>query len=638
MLSTPFTLGRAAGMAIVIAATAMLAAAPADAGPKKHVGPNKPFELQILHINDHHSHLQPDSGVDLTLDGQTTRVVLGGFPSIVAKMTELAKGKESYTLRLHAGDALTGTLYYTLFLGEADAKLMNTACFDALELGNHEFDGGDAELADFLDFLNDPDDNCPKTAVLAANVIPEVSTPLRENISKKAQLIHPYTIKVVKGHRVGIIGLEVGDATKYSSSPLDTDKFLDEVETAKKYIAKLQKKGVDVIVLLTHVGYNTDLEKLAVLDGVDVVVGGHSHTLLGDADTFASVGLQSGGEYPTVVTQTDHGDRKACVVQAWSYAYAVGELHVSFDKNGEVVRCEGNPHLLLADSFKRDPDGNGRVEITGADRDAVYAQIAETPELDIVTPDPYAQAALDDYAAEVEVLAQEVIGTVTEKLCLSRIPGSANGTCEDADVSHGGDPQQLVAKAFQTRSFEADIALQNSGGVRIDLNPGDLTIGTAYELLPFANTMLNLEMSGAEIKTALEQGIENALCGLPTSYIPSTGAFPYAAGLRWDVDLTTPNGSRLSNIQVQDPDGTWRPLTDDETHTVVVNSFMATGGDGYFILEDLADRQTDTYIDYAQGFIDFVEEDLGGVVSKLPYDEYSTQNVSYGPYNCPTSD
>jgi len=108
------------------------------------------FALKILHINDHHSHLNPDSG-DLDLAGEGTRVSLGGFPSVVAKMDELAAANaDGNVVKIHAGDAVTGTLFHSLFKGEADAALMNEACFDIFELGNHEFDDGDQGLADFL--------------------------------------------------------------------------------------------------------------------------------------------------------------------------------------------------------------------------------------------------------------------------------------------------------------------------------------------------------------------------------------------------------------------------------------------------------------------------------------------------------
>ena len=95
-------------------------------------------DLTILHINDHHSHLKPDGRMSLKLDGKSTRVRSGGMPAVVAKMKEL-QGLNQNVIKLHAGDAVSGSLFFTLFKGEADAALMNEVCFDAFALGNHEF-------------------------------------------------------------------------------------------------------------------------------------------------------------------------------------------------------------------------------------------------------------------------------------------------------------------------------------------------------------------------------------------------------------------------------------------------------------------------------------------------------------------
>ena len=127
-------------------------------------------QLTILHINDHHSHLRADGRMSLNIGGNKTRVRSGGFPAIVSTFDKLSAGRNN-VLKLHAGDAITGDLYYTLFKGEADAALMNEVCFDAFALGNHEFDDGDLGLVNFLNFLNE---GVCQTPILGANVVPKV--------------------------------------------------------------------------------------------------------------------------------------------------------------------------------------------------------------------------------------------------------------------------------------------------------------------------------------------------------------------------------------------------------------------------------------------------------------------------------
>ena len=574
----------------------------------------EPFDLTILHVNDHHSHLESSSG-DLELPGGETRVQLGGFPSVVAKIDELAASASGEVVKVHAGDAITGTLFFSLFEGEADAALMNEACFDIFALGNHEFDNGDQGLADFLGHLNGSD-SCD-TATLAANVVPAAGTPLAPEGTPIFD--DNVIIGYEGGQQVGYVGIDIAGKTRNSSSPLDSTEFLDEIETAQAQIDLLARSGVNKVVLVTHIQLANDLNLASQVRGVDVIVGGDSHSLLGN---FDDLGLNTNGEYPQRAADAD--GNPVCVVQAWQYSAIVGELNVSFDADGVVTSCEGTPHLLLADSFQREPaEDADREELVGEARDEVVAFVEATPELSIVTPDADAQAVLDQFSGQVEELQQQVIGTASADLCLERIPGQGRSQlCDVSDTAvNGGDIQQLVTDAFLARSFEADIAIQNSGGIRIDIPEGDVTIATVFELLPFANTIVNLDMTGAEVKAVLEEAV--AFSVDPDG---STGAYPYGAGIRWDVDLKAADGERLTNIEVL-VDGEYVALDPAATFTVATNSFTAGGGDGYFTFEAVAEdgRLEDTLLEYAQIFIDYIEQDVDGVLTKP--EAYSTQSI-----------
>ncbi|WP_411994581.1 NAD nucleotidase [Agarivorans sp. DSG3-1] len=576
--------------------------------------PAQPLTINVLHINDHHSHLQADTGIDLTLAGEATRVSVGGFPKVVAKINELAASKDN-VLKLHAGDAITGDLYYTLFKGEADAALMNEVCFDAFALGNHEFDGGDAGLKTFLEFLYSP--TC-QTQVLAANVEPEVGVSPLAPVTRW-DYFQPYMIKSFGDAKVGIIGIDIATKTKNSSSPDATTLFHDETTTAQMYIDELKGQGVNNIILLTHYQYKNDVELAAKLSGVDVIVGGDSHTLLGD---FADLGLNTQGDYPTMLSNLD-GD-PVCVAQAWQYSAVVGDLAVTFDGNGKLASCTGTPHLMLADSFKRKDSTGTRVELTGTDRDAVTAQVTANANLSIVTPDANAAAVLAVYAEEVDVLKQAVVGDVAQNLCFERIPGQGRSTLCDvsATSANGSDISNLVAQAFLEQAIRGDVSIQNAGGVRNDVPQGNYTIGDAYTLLPFANTLVYLEMTGAEIKTVLNEAVDYALD--PDG---STGAYPYAAGLRYKVDMSQAAGSRLYDVEVKAKGTTdWVVLTDDASLTVVTNDYIAGGRDGYFSFTDIAADESkfeDSFLDYAQSFVDYVER--RSTIDKLPLENYSTQ-------------
>ena len=167
----------------------------------------KALELNVTHINDHHSHLEEET-MKLKLNGKDVNVKIGGFPRVVSKIKELSRNpkvkgykKADNALILHAGDAISGTLYYTLFKGKADAALMNTVDFDAFTLGNHEFDDGNKVLLDFLNGL--------KVPTISANVIPDKGSILEGKWK-------PYMVKKIRGEKVGIIGLDVvGKTVEY---------------------------------------------------------------------------------------------------------------------------------------------------------------------------------------------------------------------------------------------------------------------------------------------------------------------------------------------------------------------------------------------------------------------------------------
>ncbi len=189
------------------------------------VGTEKTTTVKILHMNDTHSNNDAD-GHEFTFNGVATDVDMGGIARAAALIDHL---KDDDTLVLHAGDAVQGTLYYTLFNGEADAKILNTMGFDVMVIGNHEFDDGDSFLSSFIDMLDFP--------VISANVIPESTNVL-------AGKFEPYFIKEVNGAKIGIIGITIAGKTKESSNPSSEITFEDEAETVQKYVDELKKKGI----------------------------------------------------------------------------------------------------------------------------------------------------------------------------------------------------------------------------------------------------------------------------------------------------------------------------------------------------------------------------------------------------------
>jgi len=598
-------------------------------GPRPDQAPAAPFGLRILHVNDHHSRVAPDGGGSLLIDGEPTQVSFGGFPQLAAAMTEFGRDAP-HLLKLHAGDAITGDLYFTLFLGEADADLMNQVCFDAFAVGNHEFDARDEGLKRFLDFLSKRTWDCD-TPALGANVRPEVGASPLARFSETDYLL-PHVVVERGGRRIGIVGIDVAGKTKASSNPDPGTRFLDERTTAQAQIDELRAGGVDIVVLLTHVGYRADLELAQVLSGVDVIVGGDSHTLLGEQ--FEAFGLSPAGPYPTRLTNAD-GDL-VCVVQAWQYTWVLGVLDVSFDEAGRVTRCGGQPVLIVGSDFRRHGE-----PLAGAALDRAREEVDASPVLGHFAPDPASERVLEVYRSGIGQFTGEKLAEVPQRLCLRRVPGSHDRSrdgapgCAERTDAQGGDAQALAAEAFlaQGQRFGgAEVAIQNGGGVRNGLAEGTFTVGDAYLALPYKNTLVRLQMTGAELRRVLEEAVDYFLADLSAN----SGAYPYAAGLRWNVDLARSSAAgRLTDIEFWNG-AAWEPLDDARSYRVMANDYIAAGRDGYVGFAAIGgERREDTFLDYAQALVDYARS--AGVLRRPDSSQRSTQRFRdldgrvYGP-------
>ena len=579
----------------------------------------KPLELNLAHINDHHSQLDEFSGAELSIGGVRTQVPLGGFARQVAAFKSVANLPN--LVKIHAGDAITGTQYFTLFQGKADAQMMNNICFDYFTLGNHEFDSGDAVLQSFLTELRG--DACPRpSVVVSSNVQPAADTPLAP--AKDGHIV-PWHVREIDGVRVGFIGLTIVGKTVNASRPLPSTVFQPEVTAAQAAIDALKAQGVRHIVAVTHQGYENDKALAGKLTDVDVIIGGDSHSLLGD---FSAIGLSSSGPYPTVALNKN--GEKVCIGQAWEYSKAFGLMQVRFDAMGAVESCGGQAKLLIGESFKR-RDAKGQwTALPEADSAQLRVQLEQEPTLRVLTPDATALTVLKGYSDRVAVEKAKLIGKANESLCLVRMPGESTNRsasvagCEQANqLARGSDAAQVVAEAFLHASKTSQIALQNGGGVRVAIPAGTLTMNSAYSVLPFSNVLVELSMTGAELRASLEDAVSNYL-----EQSLSDGSHPYAAGLRWDLDLSQPRGQRFANLQVRDRDsGQWRALEAQRTYAVVTNDFIASGKDGYTTLGKVfsSGRYTQTYLLYTQSLVDYIS--AKGELRRPERSDYSHQRV-----------
>ncbi|WP_234553771.1 bifunctional metallophosphatase/5'-nucleotidase [Thermus caliditerrae] len=489
------------------------------------------FTLTLVHTNDTHAHLEP---VELTLSGQKVKV--GGVAQRIAFFDRLRAGRKNL-LFLDAGDVFQGTLYFNQYRGLADRYFMHRALYRVMALGNHEFDLGPGPLAEFL--------KGARFKVVAANVGVEREPKLKG-------LFAPYAIVAVGGEKVGVIGLTTPD-TREIANPGPTVDFLDPYESAQKAVYELLRKGVNKIIVLSHLGYAEDLKLARRLVGAQVIVGGHSHTLLG---SFPHKELAPAGPYPTVVKNPEGKD--VLVVQAWEWGKVVGLLEVTFNEKGELLAYKGEPVFM-------------------------------TPE---VSPeDFFAKEALLAYAQPVmalmsQVIAEAKVDLVGERAIVRKRESNLGNLIADGML-------------WKTKNAGVQIALQNGGGIRASIPKGPITVGKVYEVLPFGNTLVVMDLKGKEIKAALENGV--------SQWEQAAGRFLQVSGLRYAFDLARPAGDRVVRVEVKTEKG-YQPLDLEATYRVVVNNFIAAGGDGFTVLKEAQGYRVDTGFSDAESFMDYLKE------------------------------
>lgn len=396
------------------------------------------YTLHIIHINDLHSRIQPINAFDSTCSeaDDAEGKCFGGVARVATKIAQLREELAGENvIVLDAGDQYQGSLMYTTYKGDVEIEFMEKIGFSAMAVGNHEFDDGPAGLAKLADGVSFP--------VVSGNIDVSASNEL-------AGKIDDHVVLEVGGERIGIVSALAVDTVE-TSSPGPNVAFSDEIESLQADVAALAAQGVTKIVALNHVGVTKDMAIAEAVEGVDVVVGGHSHTLFSNTEEGAMA-------YPTMV-----GD--VPVVQAYAYSKYVGHLVVTFDDAGTVVSATGDTILLDAS----------------------------------VPEDEAILARIDELAGPIQEMMQQVVAEAGDVIDGSR------ESCRAMECAMGN----LVADAMLARVADQgiQIAIQNGGGLRSSIDAGEVTMGEVVSVLPFQNTLSTFQVTGQAILDALENGV-----------------------------------------------------------------------------------------------------------------------------------
>jgi 5'-nucleotidase len=468
------------------------------------------FALTIMHTNDTHAAHRPNSNGD------------GGVARQATVVNQI-RAEKANTLLLDAGDRFTGTLFHTTFLGQDQVAIMNALGYDAMTLGNHEFDNGDDVLAAFIDGLEFP--------VAVANVDFSASAFL-------ADKTQPYVILDVNGQQVGVIGMVTADTVEIASPGEDLVWNADYVAVANTAAAELTEQGVNKIILLTHLGVSDELPLMEQLENIDVVLGGHSHTLYSNTYRAAS------DRYP--LTFTSASGEPIYYAQAFANNLYLGRLDLVFDANGVITSASGDTILLSR----------------------------------YITPDPELQAIVDELGTEVEALVATETGAETTVF----LEGDRS-VCRVEECLLGNVIADAVRAAART-----DIGIINGGGIRASLEAGPVTVGDLLAIHPFGNLNSIFSLTGADVIAMLENSVSRIELDDQgrVKRDGAAGRFLQVSGLRFTVDPTLDAGSRIVSVEVLNANGEYEPIDLEKVYTISGNNFIRTGGDGFTVLAEKA--------------------------------------------------
>ncbi|MCK0169613.1 5'-nucleotidase/apyrase family protein [Aliiroseovarius sp. S1123] len=430
------------------------------------------YSLTVLHTNDFHARFEPISKYDsgCSAEDNTEGKCFGGSARLQTAIEE-ARSRTNNAILVDGGDQFQGTLFYTYYKGALAAEMMNQMGYDAMTVGNHEFDDGPEVLRGFMDAVNFP--------VLMSNADVSGEPLLADKLAKS-------TVIERGGEKLGLIGLTPQD-TDELASPGDNIVFTDPVDAVQGEVDKLTEMGVNKIIVLSHSGYGVDQKVAAGTTGVDIIVGGHTNTLLSNTNERAE------GPYPTMVGST-------AIVSAYAYGKFLGELNVTFDDDGNITEAKGEPLIM-----------DGGVH----EHEATKARIAEA-------------------AAPLEEIRQRVVANTAEAIDGER------GSCRAMECAMGN----IIADAMLDRVKDQgiQIAIQNGGGIRASIDAGDVTMGEVLTVLPFQNTLSTFQVTGETIIAALENGV--------SQHEEGAGRFPQVAGMTYAFDVSKPAGERVSDVMV----------------------------------------------------------------------------------------
>ncbi len=355
--------------------------------------------------------------------------------------------------------------------------------------------------------------------------------------------IKAWTILNVGKEKVGVIGAVTPDLPTISDIGQHV-KMKELFASISQAVSELKVAKISKIFLVSHCGYELEREIVAKIPEIDVVVGGHSHSFLANPSFPKLDGWPTPlGPYPTIVNHV--GGSRSLVLQGWEWGKILGNIKIQFDSRGQVSGWRDALPIVVDDKIPDDPT----------------------------------------VANLIAAFQKPIIATMLQKIGKTEVNLDRNGLMRELLP----DAMQEAAKAFG-----AVASFMNTGGVRSGIDAGDITLGKLNEVQPFRNTLMILELSGQELKDALETP------ALGTEI--SGGMLLPSSGTSYFIDMSRPSGQRVANIVVGGS-----PIQLGKTYRLALNNFTAGGGDAHTVLKIAKGYRYDTGLLDIDILVDYVK-------------------------------
>ncbi|MEL0638832.1 bifunctional metallophosphatase/5'-nucleotidase [Marinomonas sp. TI.3.20] len=543
-------------------------------------------KLSIQHINDTHSHFQSQAlTLKLKIDNKitTVRVMAGGYSLLKSYLDNKNCSQENNNnsnYLFHGGDCFEGTLFFNCFKGKANSRLSNELNFDAMVIGNHEFDTGDECLSEFINDINFP--------IICSNLnLPSSGTPLNKHNSRKlickrnSDYELPYLIVTKNNTSLAVIGLTI-DSMHEIASPSDGLKFEDPIIVARQTVERIKAEHEFPIIVLSHLGFDKDCKLASLVSDIDLIVGGHSHTILGD---FSNIGIESTGMYPYKVGSTS-------IVHAGYNCLFVGDVTLDTRSYLEQTDFSGNNKLLVDRSSiysKNDfSSQKSKMIIEYLDQQTNIALLDNNHVID--------QIINNNFLPSIKSYGHNILTNCYTPKFHTRIP-SNNG---------GSQLAPLVAKAMlehvnSGEHIKADFAIINAGAIRHGLELGEITAAhISGKILPFSINLHAFSLKGKYIKVAIASALKNAY-----SCSSKTGSYPYSDKLHVDYLLIEGKPNILS-FKLVDGNG-FHEIIDEKEYTIASSSYLSKGKEGYLLFKTTRTHLIDFSIGISDVFIQYLK-------------------------------